>query len=306
MATTTSLLGLKKPAYTDAADIEVINGNMDAIDAAIGERTYPHNLLVNSYFPSSCVINQRGVTTWTPSSYNIDMWYQNAHGTVTNTAEGIRIDNTAGTATAIVMQYVQKYKDNEDYTFIAKVNGNIVYRMSHFSGTTAESKYSYSTYEGGYIGIGYASGKGMQVTFRCDAGYAITVEWAALYQGAYRYVLPEYVWKGYAAEVAECQRYYTRFGTYVSTGFCGVGVKIDDTKVRVTFPVAVRMAKNPSVSYGGVRKIQTAEVTAMGTAEADGNVINVGCSCDASSMSYNTPLMLWMSSGSWVAFSAEP
>lgn len=35
MATNTSHLGLVKPAYTDAADVTVINNNMDTIDTAI-------------------------------------------------------------------------------------------------------------------------------------------------------------------------------------------------------------------------------------------------------------------------------
>lgn len=35
MATTTTHYGLKKPEYTDAADIEDINGNMDDIDGLI-------------------------------------------------------------------------------------------------------------------------------------------------------------------------------------------------------------------------------------------------------------------------------
>ena len=36
MATTTTNLGLSKPEYTDTADIAVINGNMDVVDASVG------------------------------------------------------------------------------------------------------------------------------------------------------------------------------------------------------------------------------------------------------------------------------
>lgn len=35
MATTTTNLGLTKPAYADTADIDVINGNMDILDGAV-------------------------------------------------------------------------------------------------------------------------------------------------------------------------------------------------------------------------------------------------------------------------------
>lgn len=36
MATQTTNLGLVKPAYSEAADVAVINGNMDTIDGAVG------------------------------------------------------------------------------------------------------------------------------------------------------------------------------------------------------------------------------------------------------------------------------
>ena len=36
MATTTTNLGLSKPAYSDDADVAVINGNMDILDTKIG------------------------------------------------------------------------------------------------------------------------------------------------------------------------------------------------------------------------------------------------------------------------------
>lgn len=36
MATTTTNLGLKKPAYSDSADVKDFNDNMDTIDTAVG------------------------------------------------------------------------------------------------------------------------------------------------------------------------------------------------------------------------------------------------------------------------------
>lgn len=37
MATQTQNLGLTKPAYSDPADVQVFNGNMDILDAYAGE-----------------------------------------------------------------------------------------------------------------------------------------------------------------------------------------------------------------------------------------------------------------------------
>ena len=43
--------------------------------------------------------------------------------------------------------------------------------------------------------------------------------WAALYEGAYTAdTLPAYVYKGYAAELAECQRYFQKGGQVVTVG----------------------------------------------------------------------------------------
>ncbi len=308
MAETTSVLKLTKPAYSEAADIAVINANMDTIDTAVSARTYPHNLLVNSYFPSDCVVNQRGVTTWTPSAYNIDMWYQNAHGVVTNTANGIRIDNTAGTETATVVQYVPVYRDDEDYTFAAKVNGEVKNRTKHFKGTAAATEvHTSASYTGGYLDLLYSSGRSaIQVVIRCNAGYAIEVEWAALYQGDYRYVLPQYVWKGYAAELAECQRYYVRFGRYISTGFLGLACRISATTCRATFPLPAAMAKMyPSVAFS-LCKVNGVDVTGMSNTEAIGHIVTATATCDASAMGWNAPLMFSVGSGGYVEFSAEP
>lgn len=212
MATTTTLLGLTKPAYTDAADIMVINGNMDKIDAAIGERTYPHNLLVNSLFNSDVAVDQRGVGTgvWTPASYNIDMWYQTQYGSVSLSTAGLKIDATTETENACqVMQYI-KHVPIGLYTFVAKIDGTVYSRVINFDGTASSNVDSgNATYTGGYMSMGYSSSKkALQPTFRVNAGKSITVEWAAVYPGDFRKgALPAYVWKGYDTELRDCQRY---------------------------------------------------------------------------------------------------
>lgn len=59
MATTTTNLGLTKPAYTDSADIGVINTNMDLIDTAVGNinqstlRDVPFAVAVSAWSGSS-------------------------------------------------------------------------------------------------------------------------------------------------------------------------------------------------------------------------------------------------------------
>lgn len=50
--------------------------------------------------------------------------------------------------------------------------------------------------------------------FIVDCYKDVVLKWAALYEGAYTAdTLPPYVPKGYAAELAECQRYYHLYAT---------------------------------------------------------------------------------------------
>jgi len=48
LATTTSTLGLTKPALTDNADIGVINTNMDLLDAAVAAKETPTGALTKA------------------------------------------------------------------------------------------------------------------------------------------------------------------------------------------------------------------------------------------------------------------
>ena len=67
MATTTTNLGLTKPASSDPADISVINGNMDLIDAFAGaflNRVYPVGAIYMSTVSTSPATLFGG--TWAP------------------------------------------------------------------------------------------------------------------------------------------------------------------------------------------------------------------------------------------------
>lgn len=60
MATTTTNLGLTKPATTDAVDISVINGNMDLIDAALGVSTVTVTAATSNVTIASQSVKQYG------------------------------------------------------------------------------------------------------------------------------------------------------------------------------------------------------------------------------------------------------
>ena len=214
MATKTSLLGLTKPAYTDAVDIAVLNTNFDLIDKAVGNGKHAKNWADNGFFPSAFVVNQRGaVSVTTGWTYFIDRWLAPSASEATPISlngSGLTINNAAGTSTMSLRQYIANMPDGV-YTAAAKCNGNLWTRQFTLldGSMSAASNHSDST------GQLYISGTGASLAFNLQvfSGKSGLFEWAALYEGAYDAdTLPAYVYKGYAAELAECMRYYQVFG----------------------------------------------------------------------------------------------
>ena len=74
MATTTTNLGLSKPDYTDDADIDVINDNMDIIDSAFGDislstlRDVPFTILTTDWTLSNGVYSAEFTTAYVTAS----------------------------------------------------------------------------------------------------------------------------------------------------------------------------------------------------------------------------------------------
>lgn len=156
----------------------------------IQQRDRVVNLLDNSWFVNP--INQRGLTSFAGVGYFIDRWASwaednhlnlNANGiTVTKSLiQGIACDNTKTYTAAVCLADGSIYvgtgiPENEDFGVWNKV-------------WVTKTEYG--------------------VIFYLHAESEQTYRWAALYEGAYDAdTLPAYQYKGYAAELAECQRYY--------------------------------------------------------------------------------------------------
>lgn len=253
MATKTSLLGLTKPAYTEAADIAVLNANFDLIDKAVGNGKFVKNELDNSYFRD--FINQRGASstegTW---SYGIDRWIcvGTAGQLVWHNSDHIAL----GALRGITQPLTNKYR------FIGKVwtlavmdtSGNLSVVSSMFGG---DNQAVYGVQNGLEIRL-YSVGNSDLAYFNVnnissDTNLFKYLAWAALYEGAYTAeTLPAYVYKGYAAELAECQRYFIRIGSgYYPWGY-SLSPNNTDTQYRVSIPVPVTMrTATPTVTVGG-------------------------------------------------------
>ena len=159
----------------------------------------PRNLLDNSDFRNP--VNQRGATSYeaTNGYYNIDRWV-GWRETPDITPHVIVQDGyiTVETGTKL-QQKIASYKQNTIYTAAAKrTDGTVLIISSMF--TTDEI------------------GKDIYIRLSSDGRATIGVRsgdylWVALYEGTYTAeTLPPYVPKGYAAELAECQRYFERIG----------------------------------------------------------------------------------------------
>ena len=94
--------------------------------------------------------------------------------------------------------------------------------------------------------------------------------WAALYEGSYTAeTLPEYVPKGYAAELAECQRYFFRFDARVNAAYipCIAGT----TQIAgFLFPTAMRIVPTMTIE-------ELTMLTAAGATDVSGVISSKRC-----------------------------
>ena len=202
----------------------------------------PPNLLENSWFVNP--INQRGIASggtvkgW---SYFIDRWcnYGDKSGTVSFSNNGMIYNfpmyqhlNPDTVKAGKVMTAAVKWADGTIQVATGTITRGSSWTWFH-SGDN----------NGRLVGV-IDDGNGSN-SIRIDNDNGDTIVWAALYEGAYDVdTLPEYHCKGYAAELAECQRYYIKIATQPVSGWCYNWGRVT---VFVPLPVTMRVA-SPTVS----------------------------------------------------------
>ena len=204
----------------------------------------PRNLLDNGDFTNP--VNQRGQSSYTGSRYTIDRWL-GSQSLVSLVDGGISLALSTG-SWAMLAQYVPGIVPGKTYTLAAcKTDGvtavltftaavGMANQAAAFNNAqeTIVARYS-TTASMFYVGFSYTGATNM------------TVEWVALYEGEYTAdTLPEYVPKGYAAELAECQRYYQSFGY----NFDDISLNFTTgypTRRTLLFPQRMRIA--PTVTF---------------------------------------------------------
>ena len=159
----------------------------------------PRNLLDNSDFRNP--VNQRGQTGYFGVVYTIDrwsLWSANSNASLSTDGNIVAINPNGDDEVALTQRFAKGYLSEEKtYTFAyLDTQGTI-----HIDNNPV--KYVVEAYD--YVEI------------KRDAWTGVV--WAALYEGSYTVdTLPPYVPKGYAVELAECQRYFRKGMQAVTIG----------------------------------------------------------------------------------------
>ena len=166
----------------------------------------PRNLLDNSDFRNP--VNQRGQTSYTGGGYSIDRWILGVSPVIVNVlGDGIEITGGDSTYNA---PYVQKVPENLTGKTVTLAICDSDGVITTVTGAVQTDSACTTNTAWGSITFYHSSSDGtLWAQINVNYGGSKIFHWAALYEGSYTAeTLPPYVPKGYAAELAECQRYY--------------------------------------------------------------------------------------------------
>lgn len=242
----------------DTGSIDNLAENV-ALEIAKYNFGQPYNLLDNSDFVHP--INQRGETSKQASwVYWIDRWISDTEKTAAQlTSSGIHLPGTAEKNLRILHRVpLERIKKGQSYTIAAyDASGNVLCVSGVFDGEQLTGDAS----SGGKYWMSLNKGDNLTYWYCIFDAYAdITVKCMSLYEGEYTAeTLPPYVPKGYAAELAECLRYYRKIKANNETfaGYATNGVSY------AFIPLTQSMRIAPTVTGGG--KFYYALGSAQGT-----------------------------------------
>ena len=198
-----------------------------------------YNLLDNSDFAHP--VAQAGVNgAHGATGYAVDRWMRTNGATVSQAADGLKIVSDKTSWTAGIQQRIEAKRFADVMTFAVRGVFPAACRLYVYigSGTTNFGEPAYFAGDAAERTLvlkltkpdGLTGDEVVNVYISPDTGStgtAAVVRWAALYEGEYTAeTLPPYVPKGYAAELAECLRYYRRITATNETfaGYCANGV----------------------------------------------------------------------------------
>lgn len=246
-------------SYDLANNLTTPEPNVAALDAYQGkvllDMVAARNLLDNSNFTD--LVNQRGgtsgtVTAWT---YFIDRWQAtDAALTYSIGTDGLHL--TVGEAWMAQNVQSSESKVGTTYTLVIGFNDGTFTLCTGAlpAGETSWTEFANHSDDNCYVRMAKITGAVISCSFKPKK--AVVATWAALYEGAYTAdTLPPYTPKGYAAELAECMRYYRK----IKIGSIGKG-----NYIGLAIPIFPQMRINPTATLSGVINTNngTAQITA--------------------------------------------
>ena len=220
----------------DTGSIDNLAENV-ALEIAKYNFGQPYNLLDNSDFAHP--VAQAGVNgAHGATGYAVDRWMLTSGATVSQAADGLKIVSDKTSWTAGIQQRIEAKRFADVMTFAVRGVFPVACRLFVYIGSDTTN-----------FGVAYFQGDASERTLVLkltkpdgltgdevvnvyispdtgSTGTAAVVRWAALYEGEYTAeTLPPYVPKGYAAELAECLRYYRKIkgDTQTFTGYSSGG-----------------------------------------------------------------------------------
>ena len=218
-----------------------------------------YNLLDNSDFVHP--IAQAGVNgAHGATGYAVDRWRRTSGATVSQAADGLKIVSDKTSWTAGIQQRIEAKRFADVMTLAVRGvfpvacrlyvyigSGTTNFGTAYFQGDAAERTLILKLTKP----EGLTGDEVVNVYISPDTGStgtAAVVRWAALYEGEYTAeTLPPYVPKGYAAELAECLRYYRKIKADAQT-FAGYATS---GNAYAFIPLAQAMRIAPTVTVGG-------------------------------------------------------
>ena len=218
-----------------------------------------YNLLDNSDFVHP--VAQAGVNgAHGATGYAVDRWNRTSGATVSQAADGLKIVSDKTNWTAGIQQRIEAKRFADVMTFAVRGvfpvacrlfvyigSGTTNFGTAYFQGDAAERTLVLKLTKPD----GLTGDEVVNVYISPDTGStgtAAVVRWAALYEGEYTAeTLPPYVPKGYAAELAECLRYYRKIkaDTQTFAGYAASG------NAYAFIPLAQAMRIAPTVTFSG-------------------------------------------------------
>lgn len=226
---------------------------------ALDKDAHMYNLLGNSDFVHP--VAQAGMNgAHGATGYAVDRWMRTSGATVSQAADGLKIVSDKTNWVAGIQQKIEAKRFADVMTFAVRGvfpvacrlfvyigSGTTNFGTAYFQGDAAERTLVLKLTKPD----GLTGDEVVNVYISPDTGStgtAAVVRWAALYEGEYTAeTLPPYVPKGYAAELAECLRYYRKIKANNETfaGYAANGVSY------AFIPLTQAMRIAPTVTGGG-------------------------------------------------------